>query len=214
MPEMIALPVDIPNVPFHSQLQEIQSTTWQQQGCGITSLAMVIDYYTSDPVSVETLLTQGIAAGAYIQNAGWSYKGLIDVSKKYGLKGNSFDFKTENSKTALASLTSLLKDGPVIASIYYKFDPKNPLPHMVVIEGIENNIVYYNDPATRTGGKQISITDFLTGWKKRGIVIRPVVATALSMDTAAETPLFSLYLRYILQDLRSGSLPASTPPLS
>src|SRR6185437_13299810 len=126
----------------HSQLQEIQSTTWQQQGCGITSLAMVIDYYTSDPVSVETLLTQGIAAGAYIQNAGWSYKGLIDVSKKYGLKGISFDFKTENSKTALASLTSLLKDGPVIASIYYKFDPKNPLPHMVVIEGIENNIVY------------------------------------------------------------------------
>jgi ABC-type bacteriocin/lantibiotic exporter with double-glycine peptidase domain len=167
------VPVTVPQVPFYSQFHDIQAVPWQKVGCGVASLAMVIDYYKPDAVSVNTLLSQGIAAGAYLQNAGWTYKGLIGLAKKYGLDGSSYDFGTSNSQTALAQFKTYLKDGPVMASIHYKFDPKSTIPHLVVIDGIVDDVVYYNDPAAKTGEKQISVTDFLKGWKKRFIVIRP-----------------------------------------
>src|ERR1700690_2125492 len=80
----------IPDVPFYSQFKDITSPTWQKVGCGVASLAMVIDYY-EPAVPVNTLLKQGIAAGAYLQSAGWTYKGLIQLAQKYGLSGNSYD---------------------------------------------------------------------------------------------------------------------------
>jgi uncharacterized protein YvpB len=61
----------------------------------------------------------------------------------------------------------------VIASVHYKFDPKSPLPHLVVLTGIKDDIVYYNDPAAKAGEQQISKAAFMQGWKKRMIVIRP-----------------------------------------
>jgi hypothetical protein len=61
---MLTLPIQIADVPFHSQIREIASKTWQQQGCGITNLAMIIDFYSETPVVVNTLLGQGIASGA------------------------------------------------------------------------------------------------------------------------------------------------------
>ena len=163
----------VPLVPFFSQFKDITSPVWQKVGCGVASLAMVIDYYKPDAVSVNTLLSQGIASGAYLQSAGWTYKGLIGLAKKYGLSGSSYDFRTSDSQTALAQFKKYLKDGPVIASIHYKFDPASTIPHMVVIDGIVDDIMYYNDPAAKTGEKQISVADFLKGWKKRFIVMRP-----------------------------------------
>ncbi|MCX6819673.1 MAG: C39 family peptidase [Candidatus Adlerbacteria bacterium] len=69
----------VPMVPFYSQFRDIASASWQKVGCGITSLAMILDYY-KPAVSVNTLLKQGIAADAY-SAAGWTYNGLISVSK-------------------------------------------------------------------------------------------------------------------------------------
>jgi predicted double-glycine peptidase len=43
----------------------------------------------------------------------------------------------------------------------------------VVIDGVKNDIVYYNDPASTAGEKQISTAQFLSAWKKRFIVVRP-----------------------------------------
>jgi predicted double-glycine peptidase len=163
----------IPDVPFYSQFKDITSPTWQKVGCGVTSLAMVIDYYTPAAVLVNTLLKQGIAAGAYEPNAGWTYKGLIDLSNKYGLNGASYDLATLSTAAAFAQFSEYLKDGPVIVSVHYKFDPKSTIPHLVVINGIVGNTLYYNDPAAKTGEEQISTANFLKGWKKRFIVIRP-----------------------------------------
>jgi uncharacterized protein YvpB len=163
----------IPNVPFYSQFKDIASPKWQKIGCGVASLAMVIDYYNPDAVSVNTLLASGIAAGAYT-DAGWTYSGLIFLSKAYGLDGNAHDLSGTDSASALSQIKSSLDDGPVIASIHYKFDPKSTIPHLVVIDGIKDDVVYYNDPAAKSGEKQISVSDFQKGWKKRFIVIRPV----------------------------------------
>lgn len=165
----------IPQVPFYSQFADVQSPKWQKVSCGVASLAMVIDYY-KPAVSVETLLKAGIAAGAYDPNAGWTYKGLIGLSNSYGLKGASYDLGKSTTDAAFTSFKSYLKDGPVIASIHYKFDPKSTIPHLVVINAIKDGVVYYNDPAATSGGKTISTTDFLKAWKKRFIVIRPKTA--------------------------------------
>jgi ABC-type bacteriocin/lantibiotic exporter with double-glycine peptidase domain len=166
----------IPEVPFYSQFSDITSPKWQKVGCGIASLAMVIDYY-KPAVPVNTLLAQGIAAGAYLNNAGWTYKGLIGISRKYGLDGSSHDLGKLSSKAAFAEFEEYLNDGPVIASVHYKFDPKSTIPHLVVINGIKDGVVYYNDPAAKTGELQISTDTFLKAWKKRFVVVRPASET-------------------------------------
>jgi ABC-type bacteriocin/lantibiotic exporter with double-glycine peptidase domain len=167
------IPPTIPNVPFYSQLTDITSPSWKKVSCGITSLAMIIDYY-KPKVSVNTLLGQGIALGAYKQNAGWTYAGLISVAKKHGLEGKTYDLGKSSSKIAFAEIQKQLKDGPVIASVHYKFEPTNPIPHLVVINGVSDGMVYYNDPAAKEGEKKISTVGFLAAWKKRFIVIRPI----------------------------------------
>ena len=171
----------IPEVPFYSQFRDIISAKWQKIGCGITSLAMIVDYYSSDAISVNTMLSQGISAGAYQQNAGWTYAGLIAVAKKYGLSGNSYDLGKSSTDDAFDQLKDALKDGPLIASVHYKFDPKSSIPHLVVIDGIEGDTLYYNDPAAKSGERQISTADFLKAWKKRFIVVRPTKSSTLAL---------------------------------
>jgi len=166
----------IPEVPFYSQFRDIHAAEWQKLGCGIASLAMLIDFYQPRVIKVDTLLKEGIAAGAFINGAGWSHKGLALLAGKYGLKGESYDLSHSDADTAIAQLEKILKEGPVIASVHYKFDPQNPIPHLVVINGINNGLVYYNDPASTSGGKNISVQSFIEAWKQRFIVIRPKTA--------------------------------------
>ncbi|TRZ50941.1 hypothetical protein D4R99_05130 [bacterium] len=163
----------VPNVPFFSQFLDIDATEWKKKSCGIASLAMIIEYYEPKLVPINSLLHEGILSGAYLKNVGWKHQDLALLSEKYGLKGLSYDLSGTDKKTALAQFTDLLKDGPVIASVHYKFDPTSTIPHLLVINGIEGNTVYYNDPAADAGNKEISIADFMKGWKKRFIVIRP-----------------------------------------
>ena len=163
------------SVPFYSQFTDITSPTWKKSGCGVTSLAMLIDFYKPGTVKLNTLLKEGINAGAYIESAGgWTYAGLIGISKKYGLGGKAYDMKDSSMETAFGELTSALKKGPVMASVHYTFDPKNPIPHLVVINGVKDGMVYYNDPAEKAGAGSISISKFQKSWKKRYIEIRPL----------------------------------------
>jgi ABC-type bacteriocin/lantibiotic exporter with double-glycine peptidase domain len=171
--------VTVPEVPFYSQFKDISSSAWQKVGCGVTSLAMVIDYYSPDAVSVNKLLKEGLVSGAYQNTSGWSHQGLITLSKKYGLNGNVYDLSKLNQGVAFTQFKDSLKNGPVIVSVHYKFDPKSKIPHLVVINGTKDGVIYYNDPAAKTGEKEISEADFLKGWKQRYIVIRPVQSNPL-----------------------------------
>lgn len=172
-PVAYAATSSIPHVPFYSQFKDISASRWQKVGCGIASLAMIIDYYDTDPVSVDTLLAQGIASGAYVKSAGWSHQGLVRLSGKYGLTGLPRDFSSLTKDTAIESLKDALSDGPVIASVHYKFDPKSTIPHLVVVTAIKNDTVYVNDPASKTGTSTVSLVQFIKAWKKRIIEIRP-----------------------------------------
>jgi predicted double-glycine peptidase len=164
----------IPDVPFYSQFTDISSAAWQKVGCGIASLAMLIDYYSDETVSVDQLLERGIAARAYLDNAGWIHSGLIDLSQAYGLDGESRSLAGLGGDEAFTKLTEVLADGPVMASVHYTFEPTNPIPHLVVVTGVEDGKVFYNDPAEPAGNGSLSIEKFKRAWKQRYIVIRPV----------------------------------------
>ncbi len=172
-PPQSTISISIPNVPFYSQFADISSPKWQKVGCGIASLAMVIDFY-KPAVSVDKLLTQGISLGAYNSAIGWSHQGLISLSAKYGLKGIAYELSSLSQSSAFSKFKKSLATGPVMASVHYKMDPKNPIPHLVVIDAIKNGIVYYNDPAASMAKKQISVASFLKAWKQNFIVIRPI----------------------------------------
>ncbi len=165
----------IPTVPFYSQFSDIHIASWKKVGCGIASLAMIIDYYRpgSELVDVDTLLKQGLLLAAYDCRAGWIHNGLITLSKKYGLTGETHDVSSLSKDAALLELKKYTDTGPVMVSIHYKFNPKSSIPHLIVIDGIKDNIVYYNDPAEKMGHKEIKSVDFQNGWKKKFIVIRP-----------------------------------------
>jgi len=160
-------------VPFYSQFSDISQAEWKKVGCGIASLAMLIDFHESNPPSVDELLEEGIAAHAYLSDAGWTHTGLINLSKKYGLSGSSHDMSGSSMATAFDELKNVLKEGPVMVSVHYTFDPKNPIPHLVVVSGVDDGKVFYNDPAEKSGGGSISIAQFQSAWKKRYIEIHP-----------------------------------------
>lgn len=169
-----AVRTDVPLVPFYSQFRDISSAQWQKVGCGIASMAMLIEFYNPGSVSVDRLLREGISAGAFLENAGWKHKDLARLSNKYGLEGKTYDLSSEQMSTAFAHLKTSLKEGPVIVSVHYKFDPKSTIPHLAVINGITGDTLSYNDPAESVGGKTISISDFMKAWKKRYITVRPI----------------------------------------
>lgn len=84
------------------------------------------------------------------------------------------DYKGLTMDDAFAALKKDLDDGPVMASVHYTFKPTNPIPHLVIISGIKNDQIYYNDPADTTGGGHISTEQFKSGWKKRYIEFYPL----------------------------------------
>ncbi len=161
-------------VPFYSQFKDISAPEWRKVGCGIASLAMLIEYYEPNAVSVDELLTQGIDAHAYLDDAGWTHAGLINLSHKYGLSGESHSLADSSMEEAFDALQDELEEGPVMASVHYTFDPQNPIPHLVVVNGVRDGKVYYNDPSESGGGGTISIAKFQSSWKKRYIDIRPI----------------------------------------
>jgi len=162
------------DVPFYSQFTDITKPGWQKIGCGIASVAMLIDYYSDEQIDVDQLLERGIANNAYLSDAGWIHSGLIGLSQSYGLDGRSMSLAHLSSDAAVNELTKVLTDGPVMASVHYTFQPSNPIPHLVVINAITDGTVYYNDPAEAAGNGSLSIEQFKRGWKQRYIVIRPV----------------------------------------
>lgn len=160
-------------VPFYSQFTDITAPEWQKIGCGIASLAMLIDFYSPGEITVDNLLAEGIASNAYISSAGWSHAGLIQLAKNYGLSGEAVYMTDQSMSAAFSSLEKALEEGPVMVSVHYTFKPTNPIPHLAIVTGVENGKVHYNDPAEDSADGTISIEQFKSAWKKRYIAIRP-----------------------------------------
>ncbi|MBI2075241.1 MAG: C39 family peptidase [Candidatus Harrisonbacteria bacterium] len=165
--------IHVDNVPFYSQFQDIPQVEWRREGCGVASLAMQLEFYTSKPVSVTKLLLEALEFGAYTKDVGWNHKRLAALADLYGLSGKNYDFWNATDDAAFNKLKEFLAGGPVMVSIHNKFNPKTTLGHLIVVVGIHDGTVVYHDPAYGIKkDRNISESDFLKGWKRRFIVVR------------------------------------------
>ena len=180
---MIPIPVpEMPySVPLFSQISDISTVAWQQKGCGVADVAMIVEFYKPKTTSVQEILEEALKQGAYVKNVGWSHSGLAALAVKHGLVGKTVDLSSLKNAAALSQFKEIVKEGPVIASIHRGFNPKSSFGHLVVVTGFDEKLVYYNDPGKHDGIRNIAIADFTKGWKKRLIVIRePVAKLALA----------------------------------
>lgn len=174
----IKAPIVMPyDVPLYSQIADISSVEWKQKGCGVTDVAMLVNYYKPKTTNVQAVLEAGIKSGAYVKNVGWSHTGLASLAKKYGLHGEEKSFYDFNKETAFNEFKKIIDEGPAIASIHRNFDPELSFGHLVVITGYDDKLVYYNDPGKHDGIRTVSISSFMSGWKRKLIVIRPPIET-------------------------------------
>ncbi len=168
--EPITMPYD---VPLFSQISDISSVNWKQKGCGVADIAMLIEFYKPNTTTVQKVLEEGLASGAYLKNVGWKHDGLAKLATKYDLIGKTHDFSKSDKITALIQLKDIIKEGPAIASIRRGFNPTSSFGHLIVVTGFDDKLVYYNDPGKKEGIRNVPISEFMNGWKKRLIVVRP-----------------------------------------
>lgn len=168
------MPTTMPyHVPLYSQISDISSIEWRQKGCGVVDLAMIIEFYKPNTTTVQKVLEEAIASGAYQKNVGWKHSGLAALAEKHGLIGKTYDLSNLDKETAFSQFKNILNEGPVVASIHRGFNPKSPYGHLIVVTGFDDDLIYYNDPGKHDGIRKVSIADFMKGWKKKLIVVRP-----------------------------------------
>lgn len=163
------------SVPKISQHGLVSDSVWDTRVCGIASLYMILRYL--DPLfssSADDVFRDCFVRGGYISGVGWKHKELVQTAESFGFTGQPYDWCVASLEDAFKKLIFELETGPVIASVYNGFIQGNG-GHLVVITGIEEGIVYVNDPVEidlEKITKKIPIDSFLHGWKRRIIVIR------------------------------------------
>lgn len=181
----IKAPIIMPyDVPLYSQIADISSVEWKQKGCGVADVAMIVNYYKPKTTNVQAVLEAGIKSGAYVKNVGWGHDGLASLAKRYGLTGKVESFYDFNKEMAFNEFKKVIDQGPAIASIHRNFDPKLSFGHLIVITGYDDKLVYYNDPGKHDGIRTVSISSFMSGWKRKLIVIRPPIESESKIQLA------------------------------
>lgn len=174
------------SVPFISQHVGIGDRQWKWRGCGVASLAMAMAYWHQQSAgnaseSLDALIEKGLAIGAYREGVGWVHAGLVALAQQYGYRAEAFDYadKGKTPKTMPETwelLASALTEGPVLASVFPGLDPQRGGGHIVLVTGIDDELVYFNDPEeslARDGVRMVARHIFEQGFKKRFVVVRP-----------------------------------------
>lgn len=174
------------DVPFSSQYADLGRHEWRARGCGIASLKMVMDFWhrkdrSCRAPSLDDLLNTGLEIGAYREGVGWIHRGLVEIAKRYGYDGYNGDFAEKGSTPKSATdawraVVSELERGPVMVSVYSRFDPASRDGHLIAVSGWDGQLVSFNDPEQiqeREGRRALALKPFLVAFKRRIIVIRP-----------------------------------------
>ena len=194
-------------VPYYSQHLDVRDLFWRSRSCGIVALAMAMKYLQNPKqkrsvlFSIEKLIREGIAMGAYhdnwhfihdadlirtlrINGKGWIHDGLVGLAKRHGF-GKSFRKEWDLRKNKNLSKTNILRyivvllqnNLPVLASVKTKRGG-----HLILLVGFRyldigcSGGFFYHDPDARSRGsgafRVISTARFLKRWKRRIIVVK------------------------------------------
>ena len=125
---------------------------------------------------LNKLYQVGLNRRAYIKGVGWRHSGLVGLAKIYGFKkSRAYDLAKEEKAKALSLLKEELKKGPVMASVFSKYEPGRA-GHLVVLLSLTNTTAEVLDPDTEERHKiyqRLLAKKFLTAWKGRFIAVRP-----------------------------------------
>jgi len=163
-------------IPQYSQFLDVKKKGWKIRACGVASLAMILGHYKKTVMtSIDELIDYGVSIGAHNKELGWIHSGIVNIAKYKGFKGERYDWKDIDTSISFNKMNDYLKNGPIIASIHKNFNPTLS-GHLVVVTSKNSTHITIHDPIARKRDqikRDIPIGVFLTGWKKRIIVIRP-----------------------------------------
>jgi hypothetical protein len=126
---------------------------WQERGCGIACLRMVLDGFRkqhghqASGTKYGDLVYRGLEAGAYCER-GWIHAGLVKLASEYGIVGKTFRRPLFGCPDAAALLNEIRMNRPCIASVTVGFEGGqlnrdgtviSPGGHLVVVLGFEGN---------------------------------------------------------------------------
>ena len=161
------------SLPFYSQYLDIKNPDWQGKACGVASLAMLLG---AKAPSLDELYQLGLDRKAYLPGVGWRHAGLASLAKHFGFKNSyNLDLAKEDMESALAKLKAELKNGPVMVSVFARYEHGHKEGHLVVLLSLNDKEAEVLDPNVldkKQGLQLIPAAKFIAGWKKRLIVVR------------------------------------------
>lgn len=90
------------DVPFHSQLLEIQDEYWKVRSCGVACVKMILDFYDKKSPVLEELVWQGVRLDGF-GPSGWTHDSLIRLLDIYGVKAERREYKVVSPSIPVAS---------------------------------------------------------------------------------------------------------------
>ncbi|MGB2580641.1 MAG: C39 family peptidase [Minisyncoccia bacterium] len=173
-------------VQYYSQYLDVEDKEWQQRACGVACLKMLLESSGGEPSSIDEMIKDGVALGAYSEN-GWLHDGLVTLGEKYGAKLYRTEFRKKDADPdtleklyieGVDMIVGELNEGrPVIISAIKNFEVRDKF-HMVLVVGaeIEDGVVngfYYHDPDSYTESKGayqfVAINIFSSSWRRMAI---------------------------------------------
>lgn len=178
-----------------SQLRDVSDPEWHRRSCGIVALRMLMGYLDPSRTfpSIDDLITEGEARGAYMPQHGWRHDGLATLARHYGFAATDYDWTAFPKEEAFRYFVACLQDHPLIASVAKEFSPSKD-GHLIVVTGIENGKAFVNDPLREKPediAYSVPLDFFLQHWSGRAIYVappretcRPRFATWLDLEAA------------------------------
>lgn len=165
-------------VPYSSQYLDIKDPHWVIRACGIANVKMALDYFGAHAPTLDKLIEEGVAMGAY-GASGWYHDGLIAIAEKRGVEG----FREEDMDTAqgLKKIRESLKTNTLVIVSVVQMLLGRKKYHQVLLVGYREesgNIkgLFYHDPAAtdRDAGKNlyVDVDVFKVYWRNKAIFLR------------------------------------------
>lgn len=179
---------NIIDLPYFSQLRDIEAEEWKRRGCGVAVIAMVVNYYRPEAIQyLDHLIDEANAIRPFTER-GWAHDVLVLLAHNYSVLGYREEFKTISDEHQIyfrdAGIEKIAREvtagRPVIISTVRKFNEEDKF-HMVVITGVKQvgemiEGFYYSDPdyATEKEGKDqyVDLLTFKKFWRRMAIFLR------------------------------------------
>ena len=133
-----------------------------ESDCGAACLSMIASFFGM-PLSIAQVRN---AAGTDIE--GTNFKGLVDASRKYGLKGHA----VKGDRGAITIETPV----PFIAHMHIQRSDNNWIDHYIVIHKIGKKKIELWDPDPLYQKQRISYEQFFEWWTGYAIFFEPTAA--------------------------------------